>query len=180
MYSLPNCCEGNDFGALLDVGRHFSPTGIPQCWFGTYAIREFGNTQTTNQTIRRHVMFIPATYYIQALRVRAMIYPEIANLFRRLDLIVAPSVPMVAPRIGQQIVGFDDVEESVDHALVRYLAPFNLTGLPALSIPCGFSSNGLPIGMQIIGKAYDEATVLAVGQAIEQATDWHLRSPEIA
>jgi aspartyl-tRNA(Asn)/glutamyl-tRNA(Gln) amidotransferase subunit A len=63
---------------------------------------------------------------------------------------------------------------------VRYLAPFNLTGLPALSIPCGMSSKGLPIGMQVIGKAFDETTVLRVGNAYEQATDWHTRFPEIA
>lgn len=139
-----------------------------------------GDFQPDVRLLLEQGLFIPATYYIQALRVRAMIFPEIMNLFKRFDLIVTPSEPMVAPEIGQQIVRFDDAEESVDSALVRYLAPFNLTGLPALSIPCGFSSNGLPIGMQIIGKAYDEATVLKAGQAIEQATDWHMRSPEIA
>jgi aspartyl-tRNA(Asn)/glutamyl-tRNA(Gln) amidotransferase subunit A len=125
-------------------------------------------------------LFIPATYYIQALRARAMIFPRIMVLFKQFDVIVTPSEPMVAPEVGQQSLGFNGVEESVDSALVRYLAPFNLTGLPALSVPCGFSGDGLPIGMQIIGKAYDESTVLRVAYAFERATDWHRRSPEIA
>jgi aspartyl-tRNA(Asn)/glutamyl-tRNA(Gln) amidotransferase subunit A len=125
-------------------------------------------------------LFIPATYYIQAQRFRALIFPKVMSLFRQFDVIVTPSEPMVAPKIGQQTMSFDGVEESVDSALVRYLAPFNLTGLPALSIPCGFSSGGLPIGLQIIGKAYDESTVLRVGNAYEKATEWHLRWPESA
>jgi aspartyl-tRNA(Asn)/glutamyl-tRNA(Gln) amidotransferase subunit A len=125
-------------------------------------------------------LFIPATYYIQALRVRAAIFHDIMGLFKKFDVIVTPSEPIVAPEVGQQSVGFDGGEETVDNAIVRYLAPFNLTGLPALSIPCGMSSNGLPVGMQIVGKAFDETTVLRVGNAYEQATDWHTRSPEIA
>ena len=125
-------------------------------------------------------LFIPATYYIQAQRIRAMIFPTVMSLFRSFDVIVTPTEPMVATEVGQQIVRFGDVEESVDSAIVRYTAPFNLTGLPALSIPCGFSKNGLPIGMQIIGKAYDEATVLRIGHAYEQSTNWHTITPEIA
>lgn len=125
-------------------------------------------------------LFIPATYYIQALRIRAAIFRDIMDLFKKFDVMVTPSEPIVAPEVGQQSVGFDGGEETVDNAIVRYLAPFNLTGLPALSIPCGMSSNGLPIGMQVIGKAFDETTVLRVGNAYEQTTDWHTRFPEIA
>jgi aspartyl-tRNA(Asn)/glutamyl-tRNA(Gln) amidotransferase subunit A len=80
--------------------------------------------------------------------------------------------------VNQTIVRINDYEESVDSAAVRYLAPFNLTGLPALSIPCGFSSKGLPIGMQIVGRAYDESTILRLGHEYENATDWHMRLPE--
>jgi len=121
-------------------------------------------------------LFIPATYYIQALRIRAMVFPAIMKLFKDFDVMVTPSQPMVAPKVGQTMVKFDGAEETADSAMVRYLAPFNLTGLPALSVPCGFS-NGLPIGMQVIGKAYDENTVLQVGCAYEELTDWHKMAP---
>jgi aspartyl-tRNA(Asn)/glutamyl-tRNA(Gln) amidotransferase subunit A len=125
-------------------------------------------------------LFIPATYYIQALRIRAAVYRDVLSVFRQFDVIVTPSEPIVAPEIGQQSIRIGDREESVDSAIVRYLAPFNLTGLPALSILCGVSGNGLPIGMQVIGKAFEEEKVLRVGRAYEQATDWHTRVPEIS
>ncbi len=124
-------------------------------------------------------LFIPASYYIQALRVRAMVFREVVKLFRNFDVIVTPTEPMVAPSAGENVVSFEGHEESLDSAMFRYLAPFNLTGLPALSLPCGFSRE-LPIGMQIIGGAFDEENVLRVGHAYEKATMWHLKSPEIA
>ena len=63
--------------------------------------------------------------------------------------------------------------------MIRCTAPFNATGLPALSVPCGFTSAGLPIGLQIVGRPFDEATVLRAGHAYEQATEWHLRKPAL-
>ena len=124
-------------------------------------------------------LFIPATYYIQAQRVRGMAFREVMDGFRKFHVMITPTEPMVAPKVGQRTVMFGNVEESLDSAACRYMYPFNLTGLPALSVPCGYS-DGLPIGMQIIGKAFDEATVLRVGQAYEQATDWHLKTPDIS
>jgi len=159
-------------------------TTLDSCEASAYHERSLENRANEYQPDVRLLLeqglFIPATYYIQALRIRALIFPKIMNLFKRFDVIVTPSEPMVAPAVGQQTVKIDGFEESVDSALVRYLAPFNLTGLPALSVPCGFSSNGLPIGMQIIGKAYDESTVLRIAYAYEQATDWHKRAPALA
>jgi aspartyl-tRNA(Asn)/glutamyl-tRNA(Gln) amidotransferase subunit A len=61
----------------------------------------------------------------------------------------------------------------------RNTRPFNVLGLPALSVPCGFTAAGLPIGLQIVGKAFDEAGILRVAQAYEQATDWHRRRPPL-
>jgi aspartyl-tRNA(Asn)/glutamyl-tRNA(Gln) amidotransferase subunit A len=66
---------------------------------------------------------------------------------------------------------------STREALLRPMRPFNLTGLPALSVPCGFTSRALPIGLQIAGKPFDEATVLRLAHAYEQHTDWHRRQP---
>jgi aspartyl-tRNA(Asn)/glutamyl-tRNA(Gln) amidotransferase subunit A len=159
-------------------------TTLDSCEASAYHEREIeqraSDFQPDVRLLLENGLFIPATYYIQAQRVRAMVFQTIMSLFKNFDVIVTPSEPMVAPLVGQQTVKFGGVEETVDSALVRYLAPFNLTGLPALSIPCGFSGDGLPIGMQIIGRAYDETTVLRVGHAYEQSTDWHLRIPEVA
>jgi aspartyl-tRNA(Asn)/glutamyl-tRNA(Gln) amidotransferase subunit A len=89
------------------------------------------------------------------------------------DLLITPSTPVVAPPIE----GPDAIEQA--RLLTRFTAPFNLTGLPALSLPCGFSAEGLPIGMQIVGRPWAEAAVLRLAQAYEQATDWHKRRPDL-
>jgi len=95
------------------------------------------------------------------------------------DVLLTPTTPVTAVRIGQQFVRYGGVEESVLGAMIRCTAPFNVTQLPALSLPCGFSCGGLPIGLQLTGRPFDEATVLRVGYAYEQATDWHLRVPAL-
>ncbi len=158
-------------------------TTLDSCEASAYHERSIekraGDYQPDVRLLLEQGLFIPATYYIQALRTRALIFPKIMSLFKQFDVMVTPSQPMAAPEVGQRSLRFDGVEESVDSALVRYLAPFNLTGLPALSIPCGFTGDALPIGMQIIGKAYDEPTVLRVAYAYEQATDWHRRVPDL-
>ena len=64
--------------------------------------------------------------------------------------------------------------------LTRFTSPFNLTGLPALSVPCGFTTEGLPIGLQIVSRAWNEAGVLRAGYAFQEATEWHKVKPEIA
>jgi aspartyl-tRNA(Asn)/glutamyl-tRNA(Gln) amidotransferase subunit A len=64
-------------------------------------------------------------------------------------------------------------------SLVRYTRPFNVSGHPAASVPCGFTAEGLPIGMQVIGRAFDEATVLRVADAYQRVTDWHTRRPPL-
>jgi aspartyl-tRNA(Asn)/glutamyl-tRNA(Gln) amidotransferase subunit A len=99
------------------------------------------------------------------------------TLLETVDVLLTPTTPITAVRIGQESVRYGRMEESVLGAMIRCTAPFNATHLPALSLPCGFNRAGLPIGMQIAGRPFDEATVLRVGHAYEQATDWHLRSP---
>lgn len=93
------------------------------------------------------------------------------------DVLLTPTTPIAAPLIGQDTVQYGSLTESVLGAMIRCTGPFNTTHLPALSLPCGFNRLGLPIGLQIAGRPFDEATVLRVGHAYEQATDWHLRSP---
>ncbi len=95
------------------------------------------------------------------------------------DVLLTPTTPITAPLIGQESVSYGTIEESVLGAMIRCTAPFNATHLPALSLPCGFNRSGLPIGLQIAGRPFDEATVLRVGHAYEQATAWHLLTPAL-
>lgn len=122
-------------------------------------------------------LLIPATNYINALRTRSLVFREVLKLFRRFDAIVTPTTPIVAPEIGENTLSLDGDDEDISNAVIRYVAPFNLTGLPALTVPCGFSNRGLPIGMQVISKAYDELTALQIGHLYERASDWHTRFP---
>ena len=113
-------------------------------------------------------------YYLKAQKARTLVRQDFESALRQCDAIVAPTTPTTAFHI----------EEMTEDPLRMYLSdiftvPANLAGLPALSLPCGFDRAGLPIGMQIIGRPFDEATVLRLGHAFEQATEWHRRKPEI-
>ncbi|MGY1624956.1 amidase family protein [Geodermatophilus sp. SYSU D00965] len=115
---------------------------------------------------------ILATDYIKALRVRTLMKQAWAQLFADVDVVVAPVQPFVAPVVDQMDVTWaDGTTEAVDLAMVRLTSPANLTGLPALALPTGFDPAGLPLGMQLIGRPFDEATLLDVGCAYEAATD---------
>ena len=122
-------------------------------------------------------LFVPAVDYINALRFRGFAFPRIVSLFKNFDVIVTPTEPFIPPMLGEKVVEFGGIQEDYEIANVRNLAPFNLIGLPALSLPCGFAITGLPIGMQIIGKPFDEKTVLRVGYIYENSTNWHLKYP---
>ena len=113
-----------------------------------------------------------ATDYIKALRVRTVVQQGWAAMFHDLDVLIAPCTPIAAPLAGASEVRWPDgTSENITGALVRLTSPSNLTGLPALALPVGQDPAGLPLGMQIIGRPFDEATVLRVGQAYETATD---------
>jgi aspartyl-tRNA(Asn)/glutamyl-tRNA(Gln) amidotransferase subunit A len=93
------------------------------------------------------------------------------------DVLVTPTMIIPAARIGQQSVRWADREERLGAASIRCTQPFNATQLPALSVPCGFTREGLPVGLQFVGRPFDEATVLRTGYCYEQATEWHTRRP---
>ncbi len=104
--------------------------------------------------------------YLLAQRLRQRLRQELRSAFEEVDVVAVPAVPLVAPRIGQPRVRWRNSQEPVDAALVRFTAPFNLTGAPALSVPCGLSY-GLPVGIQLVGRWNAEATLLAAGEAVE-------------
>jgi aspartyl-tRNA(Asn)/glutamyl-tRNA(Gln) amidotransferase subunit A len=105
--------------------------------------------------------------YVLAQRMRARIRAAVGRAFDAVDVLLLPTTPITAPIVGERTVRWHSGEEPIDGALVRLTAPFNLTGLPALSIPFGTAA-GLPVGMQVVGQWNDEARVLAVGRLIEE------------
>lgn len=113
-------------------------------------------------------------YYRKAQQVRTLIKQDFERAFERVDTLVTPTTPSAAFSIG----------EKIDDPLQMYLSDIftisiNLAGLPAVSIPCGFTSAGLPIGLQCIGRPFDEETILKTAYAYEQSTDWHRRRPAL-
>ncbi|MCI0556811.1 MAG: amidase, partial [Anaerolineae bacterium] len=115
-----------------------------------------------------------STEYILARRTQAEIRKRCELFFESYDFLIVPTTPIAAPLIE----GLDAVEQAA--RLTRFTAPFNLAGLPALSIPCGFTKDGLPIGLQIVSRAWADAKVLNAGYAFEQATEWHARRPDLS
>jgi aspartyl-tRNA(Asn)/glutamyl-tRNA(Gln) amidotransferase subunit A len=113
--------------------------------------------------------------YVLAQRKRGRLRAAIGRVFQDVDLLLLPTTPITAPVIGDRTVRWRSGEEPVDGALVRLTAPFNLTGLPALSVPFG-SAAGLPVGIQVVGQWNDEARVLAVGRLIEELDEEGLTS----
>ena len=97
---------------------------------------------------------------------------QFERFFENYDILLTPTTPIPAP-----LRGGDAVERA--RLLTRFTAPFNLTGLPALSLPCGFTSQGLPVGLQIISRPWAEVEVLRAGYAYEQASEWYLREPAL-
>jgi aspartyl-tRNA(Asn)/glutamyl-tRNA(Gln) amidotransferase subunit A len=119
-----------------------------------------------------------ATDYIKALRARTLIQQRWRDMFADIDVLIAPTLTTPAlPVDDPQVTWPDGSTESATDSYVRFSAPANVTGLPALSVPCGFNDAGLPIGMQIIGKPFAEPVLLAVGQTYESATHWAKLAP---
>ena len=121
-----------------------------------------------------------ATQYIQAQRFRTMLRTRLISVLKDVDVLISPTVPFVATAIGSDKVTIvDGVEEDMLPLLPLFTLVASATGLPAMSVPCGFSRDLLPIGMQIIGRPFAEPTLFQVGHAYEVATDWHEQRPPI-
>jgi aspartyl-tRNA(Asn)/glutamyl-tRNA(Gln) amidotransferase subunit A len=113
-------------------------------------------------------------YYLKAQKVRTLMKNDFEKAFASCDLLATPVSPTAAFRVG----------EKLDDPLQMYLSDIftisvNLAGVPAISIPCGFTSKGLPIGLQLIGRHFDEGAILRAAYAYECSTDWHEKQPNV-
>jgi aspartyl-tRNA(Asn)/glutamyl-tRNA(Gln) amidotransferase subunit A len=126
-------------------------------------------------SVRRRMLegaFLSAADYITAQRARAVLNEQMLENFARVNVFVTPT-------IARPPDAFDTLDPNEQNLRPNFTNPFNLAGLPAISVPCGFTSGPLPVGMQIVGPAFAEATCFRVAYAYEQATDWHIRRPII-
>ena len=125
----------------------------------------------TRDRIIANAARVTVSAYANALRQTNQLRRQIASVFTNVDLLITPTMPRPPETLAQS--------KSFDPIGIRNTSPFNVLGLPSISVPCGFTSSGLPIGLQISGAPFAESTVLALAHAFEQATEWHKRQPEL-
>ena len=117
--------------------------------------------------------------YLKAEQYRSALMEAYRKVFEQVDVVIGPTTPITAWKRGEWTVQVAGKPESVLAASWRFTYPYNLTGLPAISVPCGFDRDGLPIGLQIAGRPFDEASVLRIAHAYERGHDWKDRRPNI-
>jgi len=120
---------------------------------------------------------ISAVDYLEAQQQRRIFSMRMGGILQRVNALVLPTLPIPAIPVEQagQEISIDGVSENATVALLHLTMPFNLAGLPSVSFPCGFTANGLPIGLQVASKPFEESTVLRIAHAYQQLTDWHRR-----
>ncbi|WP_042351651.1 Asp-tRNA(Asn)/Glu-tRNA(Gln) amidotransferase GatCAB subunit A [Bacillus massiliigorillae] len=119
-----------------------------------------------------------AVDYLQAQQIRLQLNREFKDLFTKVDVLITPTHPVLPPKIGQDMVSLNGTEVSFLDQIIRFTGPFNLTGLPAVTVPCGFVNN-LPVGMQIVGPAFKEGRILNVAHALEQIHPEFSQTPSL-
>ena len=123
---------------------------------------------------------IPGVSYLEAVRWRGPALAAYLAAVAGVDAVIAPVAPVAAPTIAESDVGNSPDAEAVIQRLTRFTRPVNYLGLPSLAIPSGFTKSGLPVGMQLIGRSFDEAMLLRIGAAFQRVTDFHTRVPTSA
>lgn len=135
---------------------------------------DYGPTVQTNLEAGRYLL---ATDYVKSQRARTLLQRNFNEAFKRAEVIVSPTLPALPPLVGEVLVQSGDLQEHVIDAFLRFNIPYDLIGFPAISLPCGLSASGLPVGLQIAGRAFDEVTILRVASSYEQSTTWHAAHP---
>lgn len=125
-------------------------------------------------------LFIPSVAYTTAQRIRRKLSEQVYEAFQKVDIIVGPTTPVSAPKIGGEEVLLGGIKQDARTSMSYLTRVANLTGFPSISLPCGFSSHGMPIGMQLMAKSFDESTAIRTAHAYEKATNWHERHPNLS
>ncbi|WP_027580091.1 Asp-tRNA(Asn)/Glu-tRNA(Gln) amidotransferase GatCAB subunit A [Bradyrhizobium sp. Ai1a-2] len=123
---------------------------------------------------------VPAVSYLEAMRWRGPALAAYNAAVSGVDAVIAPAAPVPAPTIAESDVGNGPGAEAVIQRLTRFTRPVNYLGLPSLAVPSGFTRAGLPVGMQLIGRSFEETTLLRIGAAFQRATDFHAQVPKLA
>ena len=105
---------------------------------------------------------------------------QVAEIFEKVDLLLTPASPIIAPHIGTVTVTLGDATEPVGNTLTRFTSFFNMTGNPALALPCGWHTAGLPMAVQLVARPFEEATLLRAADAIERTVRFPIRRPALA
>src|SRR5215813_11693395 len=158
-------------GAVFMAIADSEGAGLHRRWLATRGADYDAGTRRRLVT----AALIPAAVYHQATRARALIRAQMLDALGDWDVLLAPTAPRTAPPIAQGQAPVASKWEAASRFFTRrsYTTPFSLAGVPAISLPCGFSATRLPIGLQIAGRRFDEPTVLRAAWAYEQATPWH-------
>jgi len=152
------------------------PSTYHQGWLRTRAA-DYGEDVRT--LLELGEMYL-ATHYLQAQRYRSVLRREFLEGFKHVDVFVTPTLPFTATPCGAtEVVIENDQREDMLSAIMQFTGVPSLAGLPALSIPVGFDADGLPVGMQVIGRPFDEGTLFRLGHAYQGATSWHTRAPRL-
>jgi aspartyl-tRNA(Asn)/glutamyl-tRNA(Gln) amidotransferase subunit A len=170
--SLPRAERGIEIAWLIIAGEAAS---IHQEWFRTRA-DEYGEDVRLRLEMGQ---FLTATQYLRAQRARRVLKRDFLEALKEAHVILTPTIPLPAPRIGERSLMLGGKKVMPFTGLGRFTAPINPAGLPAISVPCGFAPPGLPLGLQIVGRPFDEETVLRAAYAYEASTDWHQKRPEL-
>ncbi|MDR7481544.1 MAG: amidase [Armatimonadota bacterium] len=183
-------------GVLRDLGLRVEPVELPRLDDALTAYRTivFSEAAAYHQAqlaaragdygprLREQLalgLAIPAAQYVNAQRLRREVIRALGALLQQVDILLCPSAPAEAQPIGQQGVAIDGVLHDSPVVISRFTSVFNIAGLPAISVPCGFSPGGLPLGLQLAGRPFADGLVLAVAWAYEQATGWTGRRPPL-
>jgi aspartyl-tRNA(Asn)/glutamyl-tRNA(Gln) amidotransferase subunit A len=124
-------------------------------------------------------LFISAADYLKAQQARVLFDRDMRDLLQEVDLLAGPTEPVTAPPLLAEDVEIGGQTVGVTPALTQYTRPYNITGFPAISVPCGFSPEGLPIGLQLAGRPYDEPAVLRAAHAYQQSARWDSQRPPV-
>jgi aspartyl-tRNA(Asn)/glutamyl-tRNA(Gln) amidotransferase subunit A len=168
-----------DLKGVRDAGRVFATTVIAEAlafhwdWISHHP-QDYGSDLRERMEQNKNQATV---VYLKAQEERRTIRRVFDEVLKRVDVVAIPTLPIVAPGLEEKEIKIGSRLEMVRTVLLRFTPPANLTGLPAISLPCGFSRENMPIGLQLLGRGFEEATLLRVAYAYEQATPWHEMFP---